>query len=580
MTTHDRGSQTEVQISEGMTGRLQRRVLLIEPDSTGMPDLEGALRSSGCQLEIARGSFEYLPRISVAASRIDVLVLAWEPDGIEEPALAAELRKLRDASARPLVLAFRRTAATRDATGTELVDASMRLPVSTDALRRMIESWELANTFRDAPAGPSLDRDAVADLARLDGGVLLHDLTEVCLQSTQQYVSQAQHAVAVRDARGLREAAHILKGSSGVFGAGRLAGICDALEELGRSGQLDCAAFLLDRLHAEAQSFDAELRMVTQATDSVHPAPEPNSEGIELSQMAATFQGKRVIARGLSGRIAERLGALLFAMDADFRVVPEQAGATEWQLAADLVVVAGDQTDAHWAQCRRLRKQLPRAGMVLVLADATPDSLDRTEELGAEVVASPVELRDLLLRSYQQLQICRRPRTPSIDPPPGPAARAVEPPALPGVPAPPPVSTPAESGLVRLALSVRGDGPLRALVAEDDSLTARFLVSVLEANGFHADHAENGNRAVGMLSVRTYDAVLLDLNMPELDGYGVLSRLRQMTQYQQTPVLVLSARNQERDILRAFSLGASDYVTKPFSPPEVVFRLKRMVERS
>ncbi|MCX6621503.1 MAG: response regulator [Acidobacteria bacterium] len=351
------------------------------------------------------------------------------------------------------------------------------------------------------------------------------------------------------------------------FGAKRLVGVCDALEEMGRTGSLDGARFLLDRLQAESQCFDQELRMLSEATVQDGAAGAPNIEGIDLSGMAATFQGKRIVAQGLPERIAERLGSLLVAMDAHFRVLPEHAEMVEWRLAADLVILTGDQTEDSWAECRRLRKQVPRAGMVLLLDDPTLDSLDRTEELGAEVVSVPPELRDLLLRSYQQLQICRRPRTTFIEEPPAAAAE-------------PEPMLPAASGLGSLAFNVGGAGPLRALVAEDDSLTARFLVSVLEANGFLADHADNGTRAVGMLSVRTYDAVLLDLNMPELDGYGVLSRLRQLPQYQDTPVLVLSARNQERDILRAFSLGASDYVTKPFSPPEVVFRLKRMVERA
>ena len=377
------------------------------------------------------------------------------------------------------------------------------------------------------------------------------------METTPHYVEQARHAGEAGNLRELREAAHILKGSSGVFGARRLGGICDALEEMGRSGSLAGVTFLLDRLEAESRAFADELKMLAET-----PPPAPNADEIDLSGMAATFQGKRILAQGLPARVAERLGALLFAMDANFRTLPETGAMQEWRLSADLVILAGDQSAESWEYCRQLRKQLPRAGMVLLLEDPTLESMDRTEELGAEVISSRPELRDLLLRSYQQLQICRRPRAASIPPA-----------ALPASPA-----TNASLDLGSLATNVRRQGPLRALVAEDESLTARFLVSVLEANGFQADHAENGTRAVSMLSVRTYDAVMLDLNMPELDGYGVLSKLRQMPQYTGTPVLVLSARNQERDILRAFSLGASDYVTKPFSPPEVVFRLKRMVE--
>jgi CheY-like chemotaxis protein len=565
MTTYARPNLSEPQPAKAVTERLGRSVLLIGSESRSSTELESQLRAAGCQVETARGSFEYLPRIAAANTRIDILAISWELDDTRDAALIAGLRKLRSSVERPLILSFGSAS-----TGSDVVDARLLKPFSELAFRQIVRSWELASAFRDPPSGPALSRDALADLGRLDGGALLHDLTTVCLESTQEYVGQARRAIEAGDPRALREAAHILKGSSGVFGAIRLGNICDALEELGRTGPLDGASFLLECLQAESKNFDRELRTITEGTASERAAAAANGEGIDLSQMAGTFQGKRIIAQGLPDRVAERLGALLFAMDANFRLLPHQAGAVEWQLAADLMIIAGDQTESSWAECRRLRKQMPRAGMVLLLDDPALIWLDRAEELGAEIVGFPPELRELLLRAYQQLQICRRPRTSYTDPPP-PASE-------PQQPAPPP--PPAASGLGSLASAVRGKGRPRALVAEDESLTARFLVSVLEANGFHTDHTDNGTRAVSMLSVRTYDAVLLDLNMPELDGFGVLSRLRQMAQYQNTPVLVLSARNQEKDILPAFSLGASDYVTKPFSPPEVVFRLKRMVERA
>ena len=79
-----------------------------------------------------------------------------------------------------------------------------------------------------------------------------------------------------------------------------------------------------------------------------------------------------------------------------------------------------------------------------------------------------------------------------------------------------------------------------------------------------------------MLNQKTFGLVILDINMPKTDGYGVLSKLRLMPEYKSKPVLMLSARTQEHDIVRAFELGADDDVTKPFNPLEVVSRVRRL----
>ena len=75
-----------------------------------------------------------------------------------------------------------------------------------------------------------------------------------------------------------------------------------------------------------------------------------------------------------------------------------------------------------------------------------------------------------------------------------------------------------------------------------------------------------------------FGVVILDLDVPEVDGYSVLSEIR-MRPEAATPVMIVSARHQEQDILRAFELGADDYVTIPFSPLEVVARVRRLVKQ-
>ena len=117
------------------------------------------------------------------------------------------------------------------------------------------------------------------------------------------------------------------------------------------------------------------------------------------------------------------------------------------------------------------------------------------------------------------------------------------------------------------------------LVAEDDMLIARFLSSSLSAAGFHVTHVRDGKAAIDAAHVKTFAAIILDINMPEMDGYQVLSEIR-ATAGETTPVAIISSRHQEQDILRAFDLGVDDYLTKPFNPSEVVARVRRLVRQA
>jgi len=117
------------------------------------------------------------------------------------------------------------------------------------------------------------------------------------------------------------------------------------------------------------------------------------------------------------------------------------------------------------------------------------------------------------------------------------------------------------------------------LVAEDDMLIARFLSSSLTSAGFHVTHVRDGKAAVDAVHVKSFAAIILDINMPEMDGYQVLAEIR-ATVGESTPVTIISSRHQEQDILRAFDLGVDDYLTKPFNPSEVVARVRRLVRHS
>lgn len=115
------------------------------------------------------------------------------------------------------------------------------------------------------------------------------------------------------------------------------------------------------------------------------------------------------------------------------------------------------------------------------------------------------------------------------------------------------------------------------LVAEDEERIRRLLRMYLTRENFVVDEAEDGQTALERLQTKSYDAVILDLMLPELDGWTVCREIRHTSN---TPIIMLSARNEEYDRILGFQLGADDYVGKPFSPRELVFRLKSVLRRT
>jgi len=122
----------------------------------------------------------------------------------------------------------------------------------------------------------------------------------------------------------------------------------------------------------------------------------------------------------------------------------------------------------------------------------------------------------------------------------------------------------------------RPAGPVRVLVVDDEPNIRTVLRGYLEAEGFLVDEVGDGEHALAAMASRPADVVLLDVMLPGVDGLEVLRRLR----HGGDPfVVVVSARTDEVDRLLGLGLGADDYITKPFSPREVVARVKAMLRR-
>lgn len=115
------------------------------------------------------------------------------------------------------------------------------------------------------------------------------------------------------------------------------------------------------------------------------------------------------------------------------------------------------------------------------------------------------------------------------------------------------------------------------LIVDDDPRLRDLLRLALERAGYQVHTAANGQEAVTRVARDRPDLVVLDIGLPELDGYEVCRRIRTTSE---VPILFLTARDDEIDRVLGFELGADDYVTKPFSPREVVARVKAILKRS
>ena len=117
----------------------------------------------------------------------------------------------------------------------------------------------------------------------------------------------------------------------------------------------------------------------------------------------------------------------------------------------------------------------------------------------------------------------------------------------------------------------------RILVVDDEERMVRFIRLNLEHDGFRVIEAFNGTQAINKIRASLPDLILLDIMMPDIDGFEVLRTIREVSS---VPVIMLTAKGEEDDRVRGLELGADDYVTKPFSPRELVSRVRAVLRRT
>ena len=118
---------------------------------------------------------------------------------------------------------------------------------------------------------------------------------------------------------------------------------------------------------------------------------------------------------------------------------------------------------------------------------------------------------------------------------------------------------------------------MRILVVEDEQDLNRILAKTLTAEGYSVDACFDGVEALDYLEGAEYDAVVLDVMMPKKDGFTLAQEIRQQTA--DLPIVFLTAKTLKEDILEGFKIGADDYITKPFSMEELVFRVEAILRR-
>ncbi|MDE2248804.1 MAG: response regulator [Xanthomonadaceae bacterium] len=119
---------------------------------------------------------------------------------------------------------------------------------------------------------------------------------------------------------------------------------------------------------------------------------------------------------------------------------------------------------------------------------------------------------------------------------------------------------------------------MRILIAEDEAKTRRYVAQGLRELGFAVEAVEDGPAALGLLREHAFDAAVLDVMLPGLDGWTLIRTLR--AEHNHTPILCLTARDHVEDRVRGFELGANDYLVKPFAFAELVARLRNIARQA
>jgi DNA-binding response OmpR family regulator/HPt (histidine-containing phosphotransfer) domain-containing protein len=352
-------------------------------------------------------------------------------------------------------------------------------------------------------------------------------------ESLRLLVEQVAASGSTGPVAALAQLTHRLSGLAGTIGFPAISVRAAELETLvdGTARGVFDAARARDAVHA------IRVALTTDLARAPVPAPQATAE-----------------ARGASILVAEdeadqRAIVVAYLRGAGYRPIPVASGdlvvetARAETPAAILLDIAMPGLDGYTV-CKRLKADPELAGIPVIFMTAGANLDDKLTglALGAdEFLIKPVDMRELVLR-IQHLLVRR---SSSVSP-----MASVRPTAVP---------------------------PARTVViADDDPDITRIVDSQMRAAGYIATLAFDGTQALAAVRAQSADVLVLDLMMPNLSGFDVLRELHDGPP-PRPRVIVLSGRGREQDVVRAFELGADDYMTKPFNPEELMARIARLL---
>ncbi len=415
-------------------------------------------------------------------------------------------------------------------------DGYITKPIDTRTLPGVIQNY-LRRGRSVAPQGVNQD---------VDGASLDEIRREFLVDGTQQAGRLVQTLGAGFDAAAARVTAHRWAGAAGSVGYPEITRAARELETVldqNGSGSSERVRELVERLaHMFAEAQTAGLQHTGSKTPP--PASPPQPADATLGLLAArqeapspavlsALSGKRFALAGFPQSEASRLAKALDACQAFSRDLGAMPDADAIRPFDVVIVNVTSGTPAIPAWNKPVLIVGPRETLV---------RLQPVHNGGEDFLFAPWTTEEVILRAFFAVSRAAQGRAPQAAPASG--------------------------------------GKRRVVVADDDS-TIRALVEGAVGNaGFECRVATDGQAALELIRSWQPDMAVLDVNMPNRSGFEVLSGLRNDPLTREIRVILLTARQQETDVIRGFGLGADDYVIKPFSPMELIARMKRLLGKN
>ncbi|MBM3461197.1 MAG: response regulator [Armatimonadetes bacterium] len=121
-------------------------------------------------------------------------------------------------------------------------------------------------------------------------------------------------------------------------------------------------------------------------------------------------------------------------------------------------------------------------------------------------------------------------------------------------------------------------GLKKILIVEDDQHIRKLLHILIRRDDINIDEAVEGNEALDKLQNNTYDLVILDIMMPNVDGFSILKQMRENAATSTLPVIIVTAKTEDKDLMKGYSMGANYYITKPFEPQDLIHSIELILK--